>query len=234
MKHSTLLLLTFLTLRFATAQTPLTQQTYEGMINNKFAITLALTSDGNLMYGTLTYKKTGQPIKVVGSLEKDNALLHEFDVKGNVTGTYFGSITNGVFAGSWSSPRGKDMPFLVKKTAQNSVNRARFDVSGTYAYDFGKDNGSGKVTVKVLPKGNIAVTMDAVTGGPAYNMALIEKATLKLADNVAVYSNNEFGKCKLQLTFFDGGVSIIYLDEAYECGFGNAASVVGNYLKVGK
>lgn len=31
--------------------------------------------------------------------------------------------------------------------------------------------------------------------------------------------------------FFEGGANIIYLNEAYDCGFGNAASVVGNYFK---
>ena len=73
------------------AQTKQTLQTFEGQINGKIAITLALVLEDNLVYGTLRYKVVGEAIKVIGSLENSKVLLHEFDSKGNVTGIYFGT-----------------------------------------------------------------------------------------------------------------------------------------------
>ena len=215
------------------AQTKLTQQTFEGYINNKIPINLSLTFDVNLVYGTLTYTKVGQPIKVIGSIENNNFLIHEFAAKADITGLYYGTKKGDEMSGSWTSPSGKEMKFSVKKTSSIQIDEIEYEaVTGTYAYGFGKDGGTGNIYVRQVEKSKIIVEMQAIRGGPSYNQAIIEKTALKLTGNTAIYENTAFGKCKLKLSFFNGGISIIYLDEAYECGFGNAASVSGNYLKI--
>jgi hypothetical protein len=85
--------------------------------------------------------------------------------------------------------------------------------------------------VQQLSKDKIVLEIQAVKGPPSFNQAIIEKKLLKLVRNEAIYENNKFGKCLIKLSFFEGGANIIYLNEAYDCGFGNAASVVGKYFK---
>lgn len=213
------------------AQTKVSQQSYDGFINNKIPISLSLTVDANLVYGTLIYKKVGQPIKVIGTVEQANLLLHEFDAKAEITGIYYGEKKGDEVSGTWSSPSGKELSFSIKKTATVALEKPEVkSVTGSYAYNFGKDGGTGNLYVQQI-KDKIIVEMQAVKGPPSYNQAIIEKTSLKLVGNEAIYENNEFGKCRLKISFFEGGANIIYLNEAYDCGFGNAASVVGNYLK---
>lgn len=214
------------------AQVNALKQSYEGFINNKIPINLELTFDANLVYGTLTYKKVGQPIKVIGTLEQENLLLHEFTSKASITGVYYGIKKGHEINGSWSSPNGKEMPFNLKNTAVTPIEKPiNKSATGSYAYSFGKDGGTGNLYAQQVGKDKVIVEIQAVKGPPSYNQAIIEKTTLKLVGNEAFYENKEFGKCKMKISFFEGGANIIYLDDAYECGFGNGASVVGNYLK---
>jgi hypothetical protein len=214
------------------AQNKVSQQTFDGFINNKIPINLSLTFDANLVYGILTYKKVGQPIKVIGTIENENFLLHEFATKAEITGIYYGIKKGDDISGTWSSPNGKEMSFSIKKLAaiviEKPINKS---ATGSYAYSFGKDGGTGNLYVQQVGKDKIIVEMQAVKGPPSYNQAIIEKTSLKLIENEAIYENKEFGKCKLKISFFEGGANIIYLNDAYDCGFGNGASVVGNYLK---
>jgi hypothetical protein len=231
MKRIFLLVVFLLIEGFSFAQTKLSQQTYEGLIN-KFPISLSLTFDANLVYGTLVYKRIGQPIKVIGSLEGDEFSLHEFGEKTEITGLYYGIKKGDEINGTWSSPNGKEMKFSVKKTASIEIEKLELkSVSGSYAYSFGKDGGTGNMYVQQLSKDKIVLEIQAVKGPPSFNQAIIEKKSLKLVRNEAIYENSKFGKCLIKLSFFEGGANIIYLNEAYDCGFGNAASVVGKYFK---
>jgi hypothetical protein len=231
MKRIFLLVVFLLIEGFSFAQKKLSQQTYEGLIN-KFPISLSLTFDANLVYGTLVYKRIGQPIKVIGSLEGDEFSLHEFGEKTEITGLYYGIKKGDEINGTWSSPNGKEMKFSVKKTASIEIEKLELkSVSGSYAYSFGKDGGTGNMYVQQLSKDKIVLEIQAVKGPPSFNQAIIEKKSLKLVRNEAIYENSKFGKCLIKLSFFEGGANIIYLNEAYDCGFGNAASVVGKYFK---
>jgi hypothetical protein len=231
MKRIFLLVVFLLIEGFSFAQKKLSQQTYEGLIN-KFPISLSLTFDANLVYGTLVYKRVGQPIKVIGSLEGDEFSLHEFGEKTEITGLYYGIKKGDEINGTWSSPNGKEMKFSVKKTASIEIEKLELkSVSGSYAYSFGKDGGTGNMYVQQLSKDKIVLEIQAVKGPPSFNQAIIEKKSLKLVRNEAIYENSKFGKCLIKLSFFEGGANIIYLNEAYDCGFGNAASVVGKYFK---
>jgi len=231
MKRIFLLVVFLLIEGFSFAQTKLSQQTYEGLIN-KFPISLSLTFDANLVYGTLVYKRVGQPIKVIGSIEGDEFSLHEFGEKTEITGLYSGTKKGDEISGIWSSPNGKEMKFNVKKTASSEIEKSELkSATGSYAYSFGKDGGTGNMYVQQLSKDKIVLEIQAVKGPPSFNQAIIEKTSLKLVRNEAIFENNEFGKCLIKLSFFEGGANIIYLNDAYDCGFGNAASVVGKYFK---
>jgi len=231
MKRIFLLVVFLLIEGFSFAQKNLSQQTYEGLIN-KFPISLSLTFDANLVYGTLVYKRVGQPIKVIGSIEGDEFSLHEFGEKTEITGLYSGTKKVDEISGIWSSPNGKEMKFNVKKTASSEIEKSELkSATGSYAYSFGKDGGTGNMYVQQLAKDKITLEIQAVKGPPSYNQAIIEKTSLKLVRNEAIFENNEFGKCLIKLSFFEGGANIIYLNDAYDCGFGNAASVVGKYFK---
>jgi hypothetical protein len=212
----------------------LTQQVFTGKINNKITANLTLTSDGNLIYGQVIYKK--EPIKIVGTIEQNQVILRELDAKGYVTGTYSGEKKGDKIEGIWYATK-RDAPewkFSIQKTSETQVEKLIIkSLTGTYSYSFGKEDGAaGQVDVHQIAKDKIVIAMDANRGGPNYNMAIINKTTLKITGNQATYTNTEFGKCKLKITFFDGGLNIIYIDEAYDCGFGNGASVVGEYLKI--
>lgn len=214
------------------AQTKLLQETYDGTINNRILITLSLTIDGNLAYGKLTYKKVGQPIKIIGTIDQENFLLHEFGEKAEITGLFYGTKKGNEINGSWSSPNGKEMKFSVKKSANSAIDKPELKtVTGSYAYSFGKDGATGSLYVQQVNKEKIVLEMQSIKGTPSYNQAIIEKTSLKLVKNEAIYENTEYGKCKLKISFCEDGANIIYLDNAYDCGFGNGASVVGNYIK---
>lgn len=216
---------------FCFAQNSLSKETFDGVIN-RAPVLMTLTFDDNLIYGTLVYKRVGHAIKVIGSLENGNILLHEFDSKAEVSGIFYGTKKGNEITGSWSKPSiQKELSFSMKKTSQIKTETDPISFTGTYAYSLGKDAGAGTLSVHQIGREKITIEMQANRGAPSYNMATIEKTTLKLNGNHAIYENNEFGKCKLKITFFEGGASVIYLDEAFECGFGNAATVIGNYLK---
>jgi hypothetical protein len=214
------------------AQTKPSQYNYDGLINNRILINLVLTYDGNLAYGTLIYKKVGQPIKVIGTIEQDNFLLHEFGEKAEITGIFYGTKKGDDISGSWSSPNGKEMKFSIKRNTAGQIDKPELKtVTGSYAYSFGKDGATGSLYVQQVSKEKIIVEMQAVKGAPSYNEATVEKSSLKLINNEAFYENKEYGNCKLKISFCEGGANIIYVGDAYDCGFGNGASVVGNYIK---
>ena len=226
-----LLLILLLTAQFATAQTI---RTYDGAVNDKYPVSLTLTTDDNLAYGTLIYKRSGVPIRVVGTVEKGKLLLNEFYGKSTVTGIFNGQASAKGYLGSWFSPKpnAKELTFALTETSEKpGPNSPTVNPTGTYAYSFEKEGGSGQVHVKQLANNQITVAMEANRGAPSFNMATVEKTTLKLRGNKAIYSSKEYGKCTLKLHFFEGGVSVGYVGDDHDCGFGNAATVTGNYVK---
>jgi hypothetical protein len=214
----------------------LTQCTYEGSITGSIPITLTLTQDGQALFGTVVYKKKGVPIRVVGKLESGSLFLHELLDKGAVTGIYSLSKQGqqGEWKGIWNAPKpnAKDLEVTLREVARTTVPRkVQPDLMGTYTYSFGKEAGSGELRVLPSGPGKIALSANAVTGRPAYNMAIIDKITLSLNGNRALYQTREFGNCKLLFTFHEKAVQVDYIDGAYECGFGHNATVAGNYLR---
>ena len=234
MYRSLALLCFWLTTSNLAAQS-LTRRTYEGTINAKIPIVLTLTQDGGVLFGTVTYKKRGVPIATVGSLTEGNLFLQELMPNGEVTGVYSLQPMGSGWVGTWSAPKrdAKELAVILEETAKTSViTKPLSDLTGTYYYAFGKEEGSGELKLVQASSTKITIAVSAVTGAPAHNMATIEKTTLSLKGNKAVYENDDFGKCKLLLTFGEKSVRVDYLDGAYECGFGHNASAVGSYVRI--
>lgn len=227
-------LLCLLLLSVSLSAQSLIQRTYEGTLNAKIPIILTITQEGEALFGTVVYKKKGVPIKVVGSLTEGNVFLHELLRDGTVTGIYSLEPKGSGWTGIWRAPKrdAKELVVSLKETVKASIiSKPLPTLTGTYAYSFGEEAGSGELKVVQGSPTKIMISVDAVTGAPAYNMATIEKTTLTLKGNKAVYKNDEFGTCKLLFTFGENAVRVDYVDGAYECGFGHNASASGSYVR---
>jgi hypothetical protein len=232
--HRSLALLVFWLFTSSLSAQSLTKRTYEGTINAKIPIVLTLTQDGASLFGTLIYRKKGIPITVVGSQTEGNMFLHELMRDGEVTGLFSLEPKGIGWTGTWSAPKrdAKDFTVALKETAKTAVAAKPLpDLTGTYYYSFGEDEGSGEVRVVQTSPTKITIAVEAITGAPGYNMASVEKTVLRLKGNKAVYANDDFGKCRLLFTFGENTVRVDYLDGAYECGFGHNASASGSYVR---
>ena len=213
----------------------LIQRTYEGTLSAKIPIILTITQDGEALFGTVVYKKKGVPITVVGSLTEGTIFLHELMRDGTVTGIYSLEPKGSGWQGTWRAPKRdtKELVVSLKETAKiSAAPKPLPTLTGTYAYSFGDEAGSGELKVMQESPTKITIVVDAVTGAPSYNMATIEKTTLTLKGNKAVYKNDDFGTCKLLFTFGENTVRVDYVEGAYECGFGHNASASGSFVRI--
>lgn len=211
-----------------------TTRVYEGHVGN-YPVSLTLTTADNLAYGTLVYTRSGIPIQVVGTLYGSSLLMHEFDKKGNVMGVYNGKRTSKGFLGLWSSPSaaGPEMPFDLTGGITNKPEKPLklTDLTGTYEYNFGPKASSATLYVQQLDARKIWMAMQGVSGEPARHLAIIDRTMLRLSGNQAIYTSAEKGKCAIKLTFFNNGACVDFLNDSANCGFGDAATVRGNYVR---
>jgi hypothetical protein len=212
----------------------LSQKTFEGAIYGKIQIILTLNFDGNTIFGNVVYKKKGLPISVIGSVNGATYFLNELMPDGSVTGVYSATAKGDNLSGTWfpAKANGKELPLEMKKTEERSIpKKSIFDVTGTYSYQFGKEDANGELKVQQIGKDKIAISFLCITSPPAYNQAILNKTILKLVENKAIYSSTEYGKCKFAITFLENGAEVNYIEDSYDCGFGHNASTAGNYFK---
>jgi hypothetical protein len=213
-----------------------TTQQWVGVVA-KYPVSLTLTTTDHLTYGTLIYTRSGIPIRVVGTLEGTSLLMHEFDSKGNITGVYNGNRDNRGYSGTWFSPgaSAKELPFSFQASAPASppIPVKLPNLTGTYSYQFGPKASFATLYVQQTEANRVVVAMEGISGEPSRSQARIGKKPLSLlGGNQAIYTNNEYGKCAIKLTFFNGGAAVAYVGDGYDCGFGHNATVVGNYVRV--
>ncbi len=133
----------------------LTRRTYEGTINNKIPIVLTLTQDGEALFGNVVYKKKGIPITVAGNLTEGNLFLQELMPNGEVTGVYSLEPRGNGWAGTWNAPKrdAKELTVSLAETVKTAVAaRPLSNLTGTYYYYFGKEEGSGELQTMVKTK----------------------------------------------------------------------------------
>lgn len=211
----------------------LTQKVYEGSIMAKIPIILTLTQDGSALFGTVVYKKKGIPITVVGGISEGSLYLHELMNNGDVTGIYSLEVKGSELTGIWTAPKAnaKELKTILKEVSKKTIPaKPLADLTGTYTYSFGEEEGSGELLVQQSGT-KLFMALSTVTGGPAYNQAFIDKTPILLKGNKAIYSSTEFGTCKIQFTFSQNAVRVDYLNDAFDCGFGARASASGSYIR---
>ena len=84
---------------------------------------------------------------------------------------------------------------------------------------------------KELGGDDVEFTFNCITGGPGYNMAMVEKSTATVSGGELTYKLPEFA-CKFKIRFYDGFATVRFLDEQYDCGFGHNATIEGEFVKL--
>lgn len=225
------------TLVFHTADASPVQRLYDVTIHTGIKATLDITVDDSVVYGTLQYLKSKSQISVIGGMNGNLMVLHELLDDGTVSGVHSVTGTKDTLEGEWFGTTKKERRWklvMVLKSEKSIAKPQLGNITGTYLYKY--PDGSemtGELLVLQTKPGAATVYINCNRGKPSYNMAIIDKKELKLISNgtTALYKNDEYGKCRIRIVFVPGGVRVEHIEEGYECGFGNASSVEGNYIR---
>jgi hypothetical protein len=211
--------------------------TYAGKLDGKIEVTLEIKGLGDVLRGTITYKKSGKPILVLGSFNTDGTFfLREYQPDGNVTGVMSGTEKSKKLTGTWYPPgTDKEMKLdldavTVQEEGTVSWPYGAIKIAGEYGYHYGKEGPMGSLTVKQSGD-QVKFAFDCNTGAPGFNMAMLEETTATLKDGEVRYKMPD-AECEIRIQFFDGFAVVGYVDEKYDCGFGHNAGVEGEFVKL--
>lgn len=223
---------------------PGTRTLWSGTIDDDIGFSLWLAQQGIHLRGELTYTSVGEPITIVG-LIRDTGLvvLHEFDPAGNITGTLGFDHAAGQTAitdGFWSERSlsltyagMSDAPYFFDPLVRPGDYRFQFA-------PFDEDDerccaAAGLLRISDVSDAEVTVEFNNHRGAPGYNIAYVEPVTLTLDGNRAVYERvDEFDDCAFEIVVFDGFAYVDHVDDRWECGFGNGATVTGVYVLEGR
>lgn len=212
---------------------------WTGTIDGRIGITMWLTQYEGLVRGELTYDSVGEPIAVHGEAypSGDAWFLHEFGDDGRVSGTLIlESVVDGEVAqASWGE---LDLELTLEGIDETPTFFDPLVRPGRYEYSFGPFPGddpccgpTGSLEISAVTSDTVTIEIENVTGGPGYNLAIIDSIVVPLDDNVARYElTDDLVDCAFEIEIFDGYAHLRHLDERYECLFGNAAGVEGIYV----
>lgn len=216
---------------------------YTGSIDKIISVQVELTGMGELVRGSITYRKTNVPIMVMGHVRQDgNFFLREYQPDGLITGVMSGSRKGNQLLGKWygtNHDKEYDLELSATEVRREGVvwpYEAKGSLAGKYGYHYpaesnGDPGAEGFLTVKHSGD-QVVFTFDCVTGPPGYNMAMMEETAGVLKGNAVHYSSTEEGDCALVIRFFDGFAVVEHEGEKYDCGFGHNASVEGEFVKL--
>ena len=218
---------------------------WSGVIDDTINFSMWLAQRDGFLRGELTYDTSGQPIALLGRsfLSGNGYFLHEFGDDGRVSGTLIlGDVLDGNISNAWWGDRDLDLRFAG--VADEPYFFDPLVRPGIYTYSFApfgdSDDGccgpSGKVQISAVTGNSLLLNIQNVTSGPGFNLASVEPTELPLVNNVARYeaTDAEIGlDCAFDVTVFDGFAFIDYVDERFDCLFGNAAGVEGIYVLTG-
>jgi len=99
----------------STAQLP--KSFYKKLIGSidKYPVVMDLLVMDSTCSGWYYYEKHGIPIRIAGTRNNSGIELREEDSKGNITGTFRGSIGNDGFNGTWTGSNGYPLPFSIRE-----------------------------------------------------------------------------------------------------------------------
>jgi hypothetical protein len=211
--------------------------TYAGKLDGKVEATLSLYGLGDVVRGTMTYKKVGKPIFVCGTFLTDGTFhLREFQPDGNITGILSGTQQGQKLIGKWYPPEtDKEMrlEFDVVTVQEKGTNQWPYppkDVSGHYHFHEGEDGPIGDMGAHQSGD-EVSLSFECNTNAPARNIASVDEVTTKIVDGVARYKMPE-ADCEFEVRFYEGFAEVEYVERRADCGFGFRATVAGTYLKL--
>ena len=221
---------------------------WKGFIDEDIGYTLWLAQDGDRVRGEITYDSVGTPITVAGrrySESVDEYFLREFGPDGNVSGLM---ILTGVADGAIANANWGDLSMTAVSTGSSAYSFNETVRPGEFLYAFAPflpDGAepiasddccgpSGRLLLSDIEDDSIWVRIEAVTSGPAFNLAIIPPIELPLSGNRALYE--ETGPfdldCAFEVVIYNDIVFVDYVDDRFDCQFGNGASVAGIYVLI--
>ena len=230
---------------------------WTGTIDGTIGGEIWLAQEGDFVRGEIVYTSVGEPILLLGQrvVPPDGNewyLLREFGSDGRVSGSMnlidpaegaIGSATWGEFEMVLNYQGVGDEPYFFDS--------ANFR-DGEYRYAFapflddqtGGDTEegrpccgpSGELVISDISAATLFVSFFNVTSAPASHIAMLPPAEIPRDGNRALYENvdGDFMDCAVEIVLFDGFAFVDYVDERWECGFGNRAGVSGVYVQPGR
>jgi hypothetical protein len=208
---------------------------FSGTMDGKIEVVMTLHGLGDIVRGTITYKKSGKPIIVLGTWNEDGTFfLREYQPDGSVSGILSGNAGDGKMVGTWSSPTSeKELKLALNQEGDVAADTKwpfeAKNIGGEYSYSYGEDGGAGSLSASVVGQ-KVKFSINCVTGAPAFRIADVEESEGELVNNEVRYKMPDFD-CEFVIQFFDGFAAISHIDEKYDCGFGMGAGIEGMYLK---
>jgi len=210
---------------------------WSGVIDNSIEVTLELEQHGSFVGGWITY--AAEPILVLGrAFASGGWFFHEFGPDGRNSGTFsFESVADGAVTGGMWGTLEMDMEFVG--TADGASLFTPSTQAGEYRYLFGpypEDENccgpQGFMQISNVTSDAMTVHFNNTRGGPSYNLAYLDPTEIPLNENVGFYesSDGQFINCAFEVEVFDGFAYVHYVDERWECGFGQGAAVEAIYV----
>jgi hypothetical protein len=210
---------------------------FQGKLNGRIPIFLWFVLKDSVLKGEVTYLKTAKrlPITIVGTINSTGGLeILEFNNKGLISGIYNGQFEAKSFIGTWVAPvSGRELKFvLVNKDTliKTDANLTANSIDGEYDYHYGKVGGDGGVNIRHVNGNNYKISMGAVTGAPANNVANVEDTTIRIVNNTAIFKLGP--QCAFRINIYKGFMVIKRLTDLMPCGFGMNASIEGTFMKI--
>lgn len=132
--------------------------------------------------------------------------------------------------------------FCTNAAAQKSrASVSAAEATGTFRMEFtGKFKGSSN-EIKILPLGNnkLKISFDLVypyimsNGEMMANLGQAQGEASIVGDE-AVYSDDEFGECRIKIKFVKPGTIKVTDENGTSCGFGHNVNASGTYLRTSK
>lgn len=213
---------------------------WTGIIGDDIAIDLWLAQSGDFVTGEITYASSGEPIVLLGSriADGDWYFLEEYQPDGTVSGYLtFGSVQDGVISDSTWGELPLSLDFVDAQASDDPFGQTV--VPGIYQavhapflkIDDECCGPQDRLTLTAVTDDSVTIQIENVTSAPSFNMALVERTVIPRQGAVASYElEDEFVDCAFDIHLFDGFVFVTYVDDRFDCAFGNAAGVEGSYL----
>jgi hypothetical protein len=215
--------------------------TFEGALKAKKDIPVAmkLNKSGQKISGKMLYKKVGQPLNLVGTIDNAGTISLQESLDDEITGSYEGQIVDNIFTGLWKSTDEKtsfDFSLDISEKDFNTFVKKELDIlkyTGLYEINPSENQDADyhyTFEIEQTSEDNIKFLFFGSRGKPSYNMGSIAGNAI-FKDRTATFETTDYGDCGFQLIFTDNGLTASYLNEKDDCGFGFRVYLQGNYVK---